>query len=239
MIDTIMLFAAGLGNRMRHLTKNSPKSLIPILGKPILHYSLEMCCRHNFKRIIVNTHYIHTKINDAIREFQQLNPNCPEIITIYEEELLETGGAVKNAKNIVGNKPFFTLNTDVIIKSEENLFEILENKWDPKKMEFLLLMQPTAEAVGYTAHGDFELLEDGKINRPDIQDDYKYVYAGLEIINPERIFNNPLKIFSLREYYLNGDRIYGTVVNGTKWYHASSPEDIVDIEVSMLAHERV
>lgn len=239
MIDTIMLFAAGLGNRMRHLTKNSPKSLIPILGKPILHYSLELCCKHNFKKIIINTHYIHTKINDAIKEFQEANPNCPEITTIYEEELLETGGAVKNAQKLIGNKPLFTLNTDVILKSNANLFRALEEKWNPEKMEFLLLMQPTNEAVGYTAHGDFELLEDGRISRPDIQEDYQYVYSGLQILNPERVFNNPLKIFSLREYYLNGDKIHGTVIDGTKWYHASSPEDVVDIEVSMLAHEKV
>lgn len=239
MIDTIMLFAAGLGNRMRHLTKNSPKSLIPILGKPILHYTLEMCCKHNFKRIIINTHYIHNKINDALKEFQELNPNCPEIITIYEEELLETGGALKNAQNIIGSGPIFTLNTDVIIKSDTSLFEALEKKWDPTKMEFLLLMHPTEEAVGYTSHGDFELEEDGKISRPDIEEDYEFMYSGLQIINPERVFNNPLKIFSLKEYYLNGKKIYGTVVDGTKWYHASSPEDVIDIEVSMLAHEKV
>lgn len=234
-----MLFAAGLGNRMRHLTKNSPKSLIPILGKPILHYALEMCCQHNFKKIIINTHYIHTKINESIREFQKLNPDCPEIITIYEEELLETGGAIKNAQKLIGNGPLFTMNTDVILKSDANLFQALEVEWDPNKMEFLLLMQPTSEAIGYTAQGDFELQDDGRISRPDIQGDYKYVYAGLEILNPERVFNNPLKIFSLREYYLNGDKIYGTVVSGTKWYHASSPEDLVDIEVSMLAHEKM
>lgn len=239
MIDTIMLFAAGLGNRMRHLTQNNPKSLIPILGKPIMHYALETCYQHHFKKIIVNTHYLSDQIEKAIDDFRSSHPDCPEIVTIYEEELLETGGAVKNARKLIGEGPLFTLNTDIVISSDVNIFEALEKKWDPKKMEFLLLMQPTEKTVGYTAHGDFDLLPDGRISRPDIEEDYPYVYAGLEIINPQRLFNNPLRIFSLREYYLNGDRIYGTSIDNTRWYHASSPEDVIDIELAMLAHEKM
>lgn len=237
-IDTIMLFAAGLGNRMRHLSQNSPKSLIPVLDKPILHYALEFCSKHPFKKIIINTHYLHDQIEESLKNFRDSHPNYPEITTIYEEELLETGGAVKNAAELIGEGPIFTLNTDVIIQSENNVFKELLKKWDPEQMEFLLLMQHMEKTVGYTGHGDFDLLDDGRISRPDISEDYSYVYAGLEIINPERIFRNPLKIFSLREYYLNSDRIFGTSVPKTRWYHASSPEDLIAIEIDMLARER-
>ena len=94
MIDTIMLFAAGLGNRMRHLTENSPKTLLPILGKPILHHALELCKSYPFKKIVINTHYLSKQVKESIEEFKKANPDMPEIVVVYEEELLETGGAI-------------------------------------------------------------------------------------------------------------------------------------------------
>jgi MurNAc alpha-1-phosphate uridylyltransferase len=241
MIDTIMLFAAGLGTRMRHLPDNNPKSLLHILDKPILHHALDLCKSYPFKQIIVNTHYLHHMIEESIEEYRNLNPNFPPIITIYEDELLETGGAIKNAIKLIGNDPIFTLNTDTVIQSDRNLFKFLISEWenrekDKTKIDFMLLMQPINQTIGSTRHGDFDLNSNGKLIRPDKQGDYSYMYAGLQILRPEKICKNPLKIFSLREYYLNSDKVYAAVAKDTKWYHASSPEDIVEIEMNMLAH---
>lgn len=236
MIDTIMLFAAGFGSRMRHLTNNQPKSLIKVLEKPILHYSLELCKKYPFKRIIINTHYLHEQIFNSIYDFQKNNPDFPKINIIYEEELLETGGAIKNISDIVGDKHIFTLNTDTIIQSKHNLFQAMCRKWDPKVMDFLLLMQPIDKTVGYTGLGDFELDQNNKIIKPDIEGSYSYIYAGLQILKPEIIYQHPLNIFSLREYHLNNPNVYGTVVDKIKWYHATRPEDIVDIEFALLKH---
>lgn len=230
-----MLFAAGLGNRMRHLTENNPKSLVPILGKPILYYSLELCKTYSFDKIVINTHYLHRKIEDKLAEFRKLNPDFPEIITIYEEELLETGGAVKNAINILGPDPVFALNTDMIIRSSGNLFTELQNLWQPEIMDFLLLMQPFDKAIGYRGFGDFEMAADGRLSRPDIKGNYSYMYAGLQILKPEKIARNPLRIFSLREYYLNSNKVFGMEAKNARWYHATGPEDIVNIEFDMLS----
>ncbi|RUP42004.1 MAG: nucleotidyltransferase family protein [Acinetobacter sp.] len=236
MIDTIMLFAAGFGNRMRHLTENSPKTLIPVLGKPILHHALELCKSYPFKRVVINTHYLHAQVKKSIKSFQKNNPNFPEIIIIYEEELLETGGAIKNAQEYLGSNPIFTLNTDIILKSKYNVFELMINRWNAAEMDFLLLMQPYKKAVGYSGHGDFDLDKEGNLLRPDKQGNYDYMYAGLQILNPLKVAKHPLKIFSLREYYLNSEMVRGIPVKGARWYHATSPEDLVEIEMDMLAH---
>ncbi|PCJ25111.1 MAG: hypothetical protein COA94_06650 [Rickettsiales bacterium] len=236
MIDTIMLFAAGLGNRMRHLTENSPKTLIPILGKPILHHALEMCKSYPFKKVVINTHYLHEKIEQAIKDFQDSNPDFPEIVVIYEEELLETGGAVKNAQDILGDKPIFTLNTDIVMQSDDNIFNYMNSHWKPKTMDFLLLMQPYDKSVGYSGHGDFDLDSDGRLIRPDKEEHYNYMYAGLQILKPEKVARHPLKIFSLREYYLNSEKVIGLPAKNVRWYHATKPEDLIDIEMDMLAN---
>ncbi len=234
-IDTIMFFAAGLGSRMRHLTDNRPKCLINVLEIPILHRALDFCNQYTFKKIIINTHYLSNKVEESIQEYIKLNPNCPPIHIIYEEELYETGGAIKNAKDIIGQNPIFTMNTDIIIQNASlNIFDELSKHWAQDKMELLMLMQPLKKAVGYVGKGDFNLADDGKLLRPDIDDHYDYIYSGLQIIDPTRIYNNPLKIFSLKEYYLNSDRVYGLQIKGTKWFHVSSPEDLIDVEMALL-----
>lgn len=235
-IDTIMLFAAGMGSRMRHLTKNSPKTLLPILGKPILYHALELCRSYPFKKIIINTHYLSDKIEQALAEFQEQNPDFPKIITVHEEELLETGGAIKNAIDLIGQDPIFTLNTDIILKSRDNTFENLQKSWNPAKMDFLLLLQPFDKAIGYCGQGDFEIDKEGALSRPDKKENYSYMYAGLQILTPLKVASNPLKVFSLREYYQSSDRIYGVVAKNTKWYHATTPEDIIDIESDIKAN---
>jgi N-acetyl-alpha-D-muramate 1-phosphate uridylyltransferase len=239
MIDTIMLFAAGLGNRMRHLTENSPKALLPILEKPILHHVLELCKTYPFKKIVINTHYLNKQIEKSVEVFRESNPDTPKIVIIYEEELLETGGAIKNAYSELGNEPIFALNTDTLMRSEYNIFEFMLKNWDQKKMDFLLLMQPYENSVGYSGHGDFDLTPDGKLIRPDKQENYKYMYSGLQILKPEKIVKHPLRIFSLREYYLNSDKVVGLPSHNVRWYHATSPEDIIDIEMDMLSHENI
>ncbi len=239
-IDTIMLFAAGLGSRMRHLTENSPKSLIPVLGKPILHHALDLCKTYAFKKIVINTHYLRKQVEESLKEYIVNNQDSAEIITIYEEELLETGGAIKNAKEILGDKPVFTLNTDTILRTNYNIFKDMVKEWNPEKMDFLLLLQPYDKAVGYTGlHGDFEMDSSGRLSRPDIEGNYSFMYTGLSILKPPTIAKNPLKVFSLKEYYLNSNKIFGIKTKDARWYHASRPEDLVKIEIDMLAYGNI
>lgn len=234
MIDTIMLFAAGRGTRMLNLTKNKPKTLINILKRPILYYALDLCKTYPFKKIVINTHYLHQQIEESIKKFKETNLNFPEIILINEEELLETGGAIKNAKKILGDKEVFTLNTDVILQSKDNIFRIMQEKWNSRIMDFLLLMQPCNKAVGYTGKGDFDLYDDGKLLREEKKNKYEYIYTGLQILKPEIIYANPAAIFSLNEYYFNNPMVRGISIKDTKWYHASRPEDLKHIEKCII-----
>lgn len=241
-IDTIMLFAAGVGSRMKHLTKDKPKSLLPILGKPILYYVLDLCKTYPFQRIIINTHYFAEQIISALGHYQYNNPNFPEILCIHEEDLLETGGAIKNAHKIIGHNPIFTLNTDAILQTNHNIFGDMIKQWDPQKMDFLLLLQDYDHAIGYRgARGDFNMDEEGKLSRPNIEGNYSFMYTGLNILKPTKILENPHRIFSLKEYYLNGDKIFGLKAKDTRWYHASRPEDLIEIEddlIKTLKHKK-
>ena len=172
-------------------------------------------------------------------ENKEIN-KADELENLNEEELLETGGAIKNAKEILGDKPIFTLNTDTILRANYNIFKDMIKEWNPEKMDFLLLLQPYDRAVGYTGrHGDFEMDRYGRLSRPDIEGNYSFMYTGLSILKPATIAKNPLKIFSLKEYYLNSQKIFGIKAKDARWYHASRPEDLVEIEIDMLAYGNI
>lgn len=233
-----MIFAAGRGTRMGHLTQKKPKSLLEIAGKPILHYSLELALTYSFKKIIINTHYFAEQVVASVKEFVELIPKTvtvPEIVIIHEPILLETGGAIKNAINILGDKPIFTLASDVIISSKTNLFEHVLSAWKPDHMDFLLMLQETENSIGYVGQGDFDLDIDGRLVRQDTvasavsfaSKPYKYMYTSLQILKPGLIAQNPSKIFPVRDYYFNNQAAYGVKSpQGCRWYHANSPEDI-------------
>lgn len=90
-----LLLAAGLGTRLRPLTDEMPKCLVPIHGKPLLGYWFDLLLSHDaIERILVNTHYLP----EQVQRFIKRSPWVDRIETVYEEEPLGTGGTpLKNA----------------------------------------------------------------------------------------------------------------------------------------------
>jgi len=241
MIDNLVIFAAGRGTRMGDVTSSKPKPLIEISGKPLLFYSLDMAASYNFKKIIINSHHLSHMIDEAIDHYRKANPTCPEIIIEYEENLLETGGTIKKLTKLYDlTAPIFTLNSDVIINDSRNIFEEMINYWSNGKMDLLLLLQKTENAFGYTGKGDFNLDNSGNITRAE-NGPYPYMFAGMQIVNPQILINNPNDVFSFREYYpdigpkQNEALVKGTTMEGL-WYHATNPHDIEIIEKNLLVN---
>lgn len=103
------VLAAGLGTRLRPITLNLPKPLLPILGKPIIEYILEHLKTLNLKKIGINLHYQPEKLLGWIK-----NSSFDNLIqTFYEEEILGTGGALKNAQTFLKDSVFIVYNADV------------------------------------------------------------------------------------------------------------------------------
>lgn len=233
-MNTLMIFAAGFGTRMRHLTEDRPKSLVKINGKPILYYNLEAAIKHGFDHIIINSHYKAEQIKAAVDFFIASHPNALKITILYEDPILETGGGVKNALSLIDSDHITTINSDIIIHSEQDFFSKLEESWDPRIMDFLILLHQTNKALGYTGKGDFEMDQAGKLTlRPAGLEHYQYMHAGAQIFKTSLIANHPKKIFSLLEFYHNDYNLYGTLNDGL-WCHLSRPEDLSIIEKALL-----
>jgi mannose-1-phosphate guanylyltransferase len=85
-----LLLAAGLGTRLRPLTDTVPKCLVPIRGKPLLQYWLDLLFEGGIESALVNTHYLP----EPVRAFVAASRWRDRITLVHEDQLLGTGGTV-------------------------------------------------------------------------------------------------------------------------------------------------
>ena len=115
------LLAAGLGTRLRPITEEIPKCLVPINGKPLLEYWLESIFSSGIKECLINTHYLSEKVADYIATSKYKK----RITVVYEKKLIGTAGSLK--KNI----EFFENSTGLLIYADNfttyNLTNFIEN----------------------------------------------------------------------------------------------------------------
>ncbi|WP_245604174.1 sugar phosphate nucleotidyltransferase [Patulibacter minatonensis] len=100
-----MVLAAGLGTRLRPLTFELPKPMVPLLDRPAMAHTIDLLHHHGIDRIVANLHYFPDTIRDYFGD---------ELTYVQEEELLGTAGGVRNAKDFFGDEPFLVLSGDAL-----------------------------------------------------------------------------------------------------------------------------
>lgn len=105
-IPAVMVFAAGRGTRMGALTDNQPKPMIPVAGKPLLDHALDMT--QGIQTRVVNTHYLADQIETHLQG--------RDVLISHEPDLLDTGGGLVKALDLLNSDPVFTLNSDAILQ---------------------------------------------------------------------------------------------------------------------------
>jgi len=107
-----MIFAAGLGTRLRPLTNDKPKALVEVGGMPLLEIAVRRLKYFGFHDIVINIHHF----GELILQFLENKDHFGIRITISDERglLLDTGGGLKKARSLLGNEPFLVYNTDII-----------------------------------------------------------------------------------------------------------------------------
>ncbi|SDT85492.1 nucleotidyltransferase family protein [Desulfobacula phenolica] len=103
-----LLLSAGFGTRLRPLTESVPKCLIPINGKPLMEYWLDMLCREKNIPVMVNLHYLSKQVEDYIA----ISPYKQFVTTVFEEYLLGTGGTLLRNRNFFGKESVFMAHGD-------------------------------------------------------------------------------------------------------------------------------
>ena len=105
-----MILAAGKGSRLSPLTDKTPKPLLPIQGRPLIEYIVKNLAREGYHQIVINLHHLGDQIIEFLGDGSRYRV---DITYSLEEELLETGGGIKKALNLLGNEPFLIVNGDI------------------------------------------------------------------------------------------------------------------------------
>ena len=211
---SVMIFGAGFGTRMRALTKDRPKPLIPVAGTALIDHALALT---EGRPCVVNTHYFADQMQDHLssRPKVQVSHETPDV--------LETGGGLKHALPLLGDQPVLTLNSDAIW-SGPNPLDLLENAWEPDQMDALLMLIPLPRAVGFTRPGDFALGADGTLSR----DQSGMVYSGAQMIKTAGLAEIDDAAFSLNVLWnkmQETGRLFGLEYPGS-WADVGTPEGI-------------
>ncbi len=228
-----MVFAAGLGTRLKPITDSMPKALVPVCGEPLLGHVLRKLVASGYDDIVVNVHHFAGQI----REYLDSNDFGVRISVSDESDLLrETGGAVRHARPLLeGGGNFLIHNVDIISDLDLQWFR---NACRPEALAKLLvsdrqtqryfLFDDSMRLVGWTN------LASGEVRSPypglDAGKCRRLAFAGIHNISP-RIFEvfdsyGCPERFSIVDFYLRACAeypIYGVV-----------PENLTLVDVGKL-----
>jgi N-acetyl-alpha-D-muramate 1-phosphate uridylyltransferase len=221
--STAMVLAAGYGMRMRPLTLTKPKPLFEVGGRTMLDLALDRLVAFGIKRAVVNTHYLAEQIATHLAARRDI-----EIIMSHEEELLDTGGGIREALPYFNNQPFFALNADLPwMDGVEPSLTRMAAMWNTNSMDALLLLMKTDQARGFNSKGDFALDNNGRVHRKNVPMPRPYVMLSAQILKPESFQHHTEKVFSNNVIWNEAEaknRLFGIEHTGT-CYHVGTPED--------------
>lgn len=229
-----MIFAAGMGTRMQHFTKNKPKALIEINKKPLIWHNINYLKKAGVTKIVVNTHHFAEQIKNYLKNnFWELDI----LISDETQKLLDTGGGLKKASKLFSKKNYIlVINADIMTnldikkmldkhKEKKNLATLAVR--DRESSRKLIFDKSTNTLIGWKNLKTGEII---KHSNTDDNNDYTFAFSGLQIISPE-IFNFMLKknVFSIIELYLkicNTQKIGAFFSNDGYWFDVGSPEKL-------------
>ena len=232
--QTAMVMAAGLGKRMRPLTATRPKPLIEVAGTTLLDHVLGHLAEGGVKRAVVNVHYLADALEAHLKKASR---NLEIIVSDERDALLETGGGLMRAKDLIPDDPFLCVNTDNYwVDGPVNALQLLASQWDDAKMDALLLLVPLARAQNHIGRGDFLMDPLGRISRRLAGRIAPYVWTGIQMLSKRVLTDPPADKFSTNIFWdraIASGRAFGVVHQGL-WFDVGTPAAIPATE-AMLA----
>ena len=210
-----MIFAAGLGTRLRPLTNNTPKALVEFNGLPLLQYVIESMRLVGIKRIVINVHHLSEKIKEFIDSYD--SGNAEILISDETDKLLDTGGGLLKASHLF-TKDQSVLVCNVDIFSEIDLEDLI--KFHQTKKNYATLVVKDLSEGRVFCFGDDNYLKgwrntitgEVRSSSKDFDRAHNKGFCGVQILSPDFIKNISLKgKFSIIDEYLLQAKTYNIV----------------------------
>ena len=220
--------AAGLGTRLRPLTDELPKPLIPIFQKPLITFALDHLIGVGVNKFVINTH----RLPQLFQNFFDARKYAGFPVTlVHEPDLLETGGGIKNAESHFGSEPFLTYSGDIL--TDVDLQPLID--------EHFRRGNDVTLALRHTGLASAVALRDQRV--VDISNRYgvagNFDFANIAVWN-SAIFQRipPRKKISfipiIADWIGQGARIGGVVMDDGKWFNISSRAEYLEVHRTIL-----
>ena len=195
MIKKAMILGAGFGKRLKPLTLNCPKPLLKIGNETLLSNTINFLQNFKIKEVVINVHHLGSQIIEYIKKNK-----FEAKITIIDEKnkILDTGGGILNALKHF-DESFICINPDTVwnLKYIKELKELEKNFLNKKKCHLLVVNK--SKSFDKNLKGDFDLIKNIIVRKKNKE--VKYIYTGLQIINPEIFENIDEEVFSINKVW--------------------------------------
>jgi len=232
-----MIFAAGLGTRLKPLTDNKPKALVEINGKTLLELVIRKLISSGFNEIIVNVHHFAEQVIDFLKQNENFNINLQ--FSDEKEMLLDTGGGLKKASWFFDDgKPFLVYNVDIL--TDFDLGKFYEAHLNSSAMATLAVRARNTSRYFLIDHDNrlcgWENIATGekKIRIKGNGELKRLAFSGFQVLSPE-IFQYIRQEgkFSIIDVYLDlmaEHKIIGYEHSLSNWIDAGRPENFKEAE---------
>ena len=227
-VTQAFVLAAGMGTRLRPLTDDLPKPLIPIFQKPLITFALDHLINAGVNQFIINTHRLPELFRNFFSDGEYAG--CP-VRLVHEPELLETGGGIKNVERDVGSDSFITYSGDIL--TDANIQPLIDEHFR-RRNDVTLALRDTglASHVAFSGHRVVDIAKRyGITGNLDFANIAMWNSAVFERIPPhKKISFIPI----VAEWIGQGGKIGGVVMDDGKWFNIGSRREYLEVHRASL-----
>ncbi|MBT2118733.1 nucleotidyltransferase family protein [Dyella sp. LX-66] len=216
-----LIFAAGLGERMRPLTDRTPKPLLMAGGKPLIAWHLEKLAAVGVHYVVINTSHLADQFPEALGDGSRWGLR---IRYAYEGPTpLETGGGMLNALPLLGPEPFIAVSADIYCD-----YDYAKLPLEPAGLAHLVMV-PNPD---WHAAGDF-VLHDGQLQEQGAGE--RLTFGNIGVYRPQFVHGHapgrfkllPLYQQAMRDHQLSGERYDGF------WRNLGTPAQLAELDAHL------
>jgi mannose-1-phosphate guanylyltransferase len=223
-VTQAFVLGAGLGTRLRPLTDDLPKPLIPIFQKALITFALDHLIASGVECFIINTHRLPESFEQVFAENSYAGHS---VQLVNEPILLDTGGGIKNVQALLGTKPFIVYSGDIL--TDVDLEPLIEEHFRAQNDVTLGLRRDTGLGAGVVARNGRIVAISNESNPTD-----NFDYANISVWNHEilgRIPSNEKVSFIpiVTKWIGQNGRIGGVVLDQGKWFNIGSRTEYLQV----------
>lgn len=235
-----MVFAAGLGTRLRPYTNDRPKALVELAGQTLLAHTLTKLKKSGINEVVVNVHHFADMVIDYLKQQDYFG------LTIYisdeRELLLDTGGGLLKARQWLGDAPFLIHNVDII--TNLNIDALLAAHMRQKPLSTLAVRQ--RKTSRYLQFSPDNMLAawyhagtgERRVSR-EVEVVNNWAYSGVSVISPQlfEYFPSDREVFSIIDVWLAAAQtgaVYAFPHTTDQWIDVGKPAALAHAEKLLL-----